>query len=202
MDGVFQEIEYRLILDRDDLRALGAVIATEAGFPQLVSAIRWYLLPTVLIDWGLRGHPRPRRHAQAHHDLWVVIRCAVIAARELVVSAEKNEHRDLKVRLTRVIEDDRYMQMLFSDIGDEGPKMASAAQHRLVMALTDRALRPALNRFDVKPFLNREISAVLDHRESRVLAEMFVNHPQWLSWWFDLLLAPVEGEAARALKLI
>src|SRR5262249_40472025 len=47
LKGSFQEIDYRLKIDRDDLRALDAVMATEDGPRKLLFEIRWYLLPTV-----------------------------------------------------------------------------------------------------------------------------------------------------------
>ena len=48
LDGYFYEIAYRLRLDRDDLRALHAVMATDEGQGKVLFEVTWKLLPTCL----------------------------------------------------------------------------------------------------------------------------------------------------------
>lgn len=199
LEGCFQEIEYWLRIDRSDLRTLAAFLSSKSDSVPLAHQVRWALLPTILIDWALRGHPRGP-DAQDRHELWVVIRAAVFVARELIVAVKKPENARLKASLFKVINADRFASLLLRD--EEQPDLAqAAAQRRLVMVLADRALRPAVDRFRIR-LLERDISSVLEPGSTRELADMFRAVPEWLSEWFELLLSPHAGQAARVLKLI
>jgi hypothetical protein len=185
IDGHFQTIDYRLRIDLEDLKSLRTVITTEAGASRLLFEAQWSLLPTALIDYALRGLPRGNKHAQVRHDLMTVVRCAVFVAERLVNNAPHDT--ELLTRLQKVLGEE-----------DCGWKTGTLNQ---ILTIADRTLRPALERVRLNPIIGRQISNILDPDARKSLAEFFDRHPNWLAWWFELLLGPV-GQAARTLNLI
>lgn len=200
LQGYFLGLDYQLTIDREDLRALDALIATDEGARTLMFQVRWYLLPTILIDWALHGRPRGP-DAQARQFLMPVIHAALLAAVELVVKARKD--RQLHARIVGVLDTDKVGQVLLKDIGeyDDEALANSAAQRRVAIYLADRTLLPALRRLGMNTLIGRDISRMLDPGNRRPLVQFFKAHPDWLTWWFDLLLGPM-GHAARRLKLV
>jgi hypothetical protein len=202
LEGYFLGVDYRLTIDREDLRSLDALIATNAAAEKLLLDVQWYLLPTILIDWALRGRPRGR-DAQARQFLMPVIRTALLAAIELVVKARTDPR--LHARIVAVLDSDKLGQIVLRTLrindeeDDDAVIAASGAQRRIAAYLADRALLPALERFRMKSVIDREIGATLDPGNRRSLAQFFKDHPSWLTWWFDLLLGP-KGHAARVLN--
>jgi hypothetical protein len=199
IEGSFQGIEYRLGLNRDNLRLLHTVIATEPGASRLLFAVQWYLLPTILIEWALRGRPRGR-NAKTQF-LMAVIPAAVLAAVELVVKAKTDQR--LQARILEALQDDKFSAIVLQGAlaADEAGAIGQAALRPVAMALANRTLRPALLRLDIEPLYGSDIANVLDPATRAPLAQFFKAMPEWLTWWFELLLGP-EGQAARVLKLI
>jgi hypothetical protein len=161
LNGNFRGIEYKLGLDRHALLVLHAALATDEGQSRIWFEVCWSLLPTALLDLALRGKPRGHARAQERHDLMAVIRCAVFAARELVVRAEKD--RALREQLLDCLPSDWFGAEFRKDLLEqEADESGAVAQARLVMLLADRALRPALERYQMEPLIGRDISEVLD----------------------------------------
>ena len=185
IEGYFQGIEYRLALDRDDLRVLHTAMATETGTSRLLFEVHWYLLPTALIDYALKKLPRGHEHVHIQQNLMAVAGCAVFVAEELLKKAAKDQA--FRSRLQNVLLDEQC-----------GRRVRKSLQ---VLTLADRALRPALVRYNIELLIGRDISDILDPATRTSLAELFKHFPDKLTWWFDLLLA-AEGQAAHTLKLV
>jgi hypothetical protein len=184
LPGHFAGVDYRLGIDRADLRVVHALVKSEAGAKRLLCEVRWYLLPTCLIDYALRGLPRGKKHAQIQHDLMHVARCAVFVSEALVAQARQDQ--TLWNRLHRVLQQEEC-----------GWGLPAVDQ---ILTLADRALRPALKQYRIRPLIGRRLSAVLDPAARQSLEEHFTHLPEQRTVWIEALLGP-EGEAARRLNL-
>lgn len=194
LEGHFSGIDYRLVMDRDNLRAMGVAMAEDEMASGIMFQARWYLVQESLNDLAFRNLPRGR-----NGKIWTVrplIRCAVFCARELLL----REDRDLQRRIWEISQADWRAQILLQLEEGMDEDIKTATQRRLVMALADRALRPALRRHNIR-LAGKDISSVLDAQSSREIATVFARYPDKLTWWFDLLLGP-EGEVARRFHLI
>lgn len=185
LNGTFCGIDYRLSLAREDLHALRISIATDTGAGRLAFNVHWYLLPTALIEYGVIGLPRGHARIHFRQNVMVVARSAIYVARQLI--AEAREDLALHRRLAAVL----------SAANCEG----AFSDNYQVMALADRALRPALAKAGLSQLEGRSPSELLDPESAHQLADMFKHMPNALTDWFDMLLGP-EGQAARKLQLV
>lgn len=184
LDGQFGGIDYRLTIDREDLKTLQACFASPQRMSRLAFEVKFLLFPTDLIDYALRGLPRGHVHALARRPLMQVIQCALFAAEELIRQA--NDDSSLRTSLDRVLAQEDY-----------GRNISEAMQ---VTYLAERVLRPALQECGLQNLTGRPLSDFLDKTSREYFAGLFAALPMQRTEWFELLLGP-EGGAAERLKL-